>query len=272
MQGLRTKFRTAALVCGLLLSTLLLYSVNLREREKTGLFERSVLRVTAPFLEVIDGTGRALADAWTHYLWLVGTASENERLRAENSLLQGELDALEELRLANERLRELLEFRETAGVEAIPARVVAEDATSWFRTVVIDKGTRDGLAEGMAVVVPAGVVGRVLKVSAGEARVLLITDASSAAAALVQRTRTRGVCRGRGEGLTLEFALRQEDIQVGDRIITSGMGGVFPKGLLIGSVVKVERGDYGLFQAVEITPAADFSRLEEVLVLVREAP
>ncbi len=150
---------------------------------------------------------------------------------------------------------------------AVPAQVIAEDSTSWFRTIVIDKGLDQGVAEGMAVVVPEGVVGRVIRSSAGESRVLLVTDASSAAAALVQRTRTRGVCRGQGERLALEFALRQEDIRVEDRIITSGMGGVFPKGLLIGRVSSVERGQYGLFQGVVVEPVVDFSRLEEVLVL-----
>jgi len=200
----------------------------------------------------------------------VGTRVENERLTAENRQLQAELDQVREIRLANERLRRLLDFEENIALPALPAQVISEDASSWFRTVAIDKGSRDGLREGLPVVVADGVVGRIIRVASAQSRVLLITDASSAAAALVQKSRTRGVCRGQGEYLTLDFALRRENVEVGDRIVTSGTGGVFPKGLVLGSVAAVDREDYGLFQGVRVTPAVDFSRLEEVLVLLPE--
>lgn len=271
MQGFRKKLRTTLTIFGLLLISLLAYSINLREREATGLFERVVLHLSAPFQKGIDRVLEGGARVWDRYVWLVATEKENALLQEENLRLRSELSSLQEVALANERLRRLLEFKET-GLEAFPARVIAEDASSWFRTIVIDKGSRDGLAEGMAVVVPEGVVGRIIKIASTESRVLLITDASSAASSLVQRTRSRGVCRGRGDSLTFDFVLRQEDIQVGDRVVTSGMGGVFPKGLLIGEVTRVEGDDYGFFQTVEVAPAADFSRLEEVLVLKRKEP
>ncbi len=267
MKALGKKYLRFALVGLLLFAALMIYSYNLRHKESTSFFERSVLRLSAPFQKALDNSREYFVDLKDHYIWLVDTAYENDRLKKENHRLRGELLRYEEIRLANERLRDLLNFVEETGVEAVPAQVIAEDSTSWFRTVVIDKGLDAGVGEGMAVVVPEGVVGRVIRSSAGESRVLLVTDASSAAASLVQRTRTRGVCRGRGERLALEFALRQEDIQVDDRIITSGMGGVFPKGLLIGRVSSVERGRYGLFQTVGVEPVVDFSRLEEVLVL-----
>ncbi|NOR50720.1 MAG: rod shape-determining protein MreC, partial [Desulfuromonadales bacterium] len=114
-----------------------------------------------------------------------------------------------------------------------------------------------------------GVVGRVVRSSPDFARVLLVTDASSAVASLLQGNRARGICRGKGEQLVFDFVLRQEDVGVGDRVVTSGMGGVFPKGLVIGLVESVDRQEYGLFQAIEVTPAVDFSHLEEVLVLLR---
>jgi len=262
-----SKYRVLFLTSVLLVGALLMYSANLRKREHTSLFEKTVLTVTAPFHKSIDLAWESVTSVVEHYLWLVETAKENERLRHENLLLRGELDNLREVKLANHRLRRLLDFKDEQALRALPAQVIAEDASSWARTVVIDKGTTAGVVEGQPVVNAEGVVGRVIKVGPEEARVLLITDAASAMAALVQRTRTRGVCRGRGNSLTLDFALRQEDIEVGDRVVTSGMGGVFPKGLFIGEVVRVVRGDYGLFQSVEVAPAADFSRLEEVLVL-----
>jgi len=122
------------------------------------------------------------------------------------------------------------------------------------------------------VVAAQGVVGRIIKIGEHQARVLLVTDASSAVSALIQRTRTRGIVRGQGEAMIMEFALRLEDVAVGDRVVTSGTGGVFPKGLPAGTVKRVEKGDFGLFQSVEIEPLVDFSRLEEVMVLLEGIP
>jgi len=268
MLGFRDKLKTLFFAIGLLLVALLLYSAYLRRQETTSLFERTILRVTAPLQNGLDFTWDGVYGVWSHYLWLIDTSRQNEDLLAENHRLQGALTGIEELRLSNQRLRRMLDFVEETQLRGVAAEVIAEDASSWFRTVVIDKGSEDGIREGMPVVVPEGVVGRVIRVSGGESRVLLITDASSAAAALVQRTRTRGVCRGEGALLNLDFALRQEDIAPGDKVITSGMGGVFPKGIAIGEVEEVEKGDFGLFQSVKVRPIADFSRLEEVLVLL----
>jgi rod shape-determining protein MreC len=121
----------------------------------------------------------------------------------------------------------------------------------------------------MPVVVAEGVVGRVVRSSPRFSRVLLVTDASSAVASLLQHNRARGVCRGQGELLVFDFVLRQEEVKVGDRVVTSGMGGVFPKGLVVGNVGSVERQEFGLFQAIEVIPSVDFSHLEEVLLLLR---
>jgi rod shape-determining protein MreC len=155
---------------------------------------------------------------------------------------------------------------------ALPAQVIGEDASSWFRTVMLDKGSDDGLREGLPVVVAEGAVGRIIRCSPRESRVLLITDASSAIASLLQESRTRGISRGKGETVSLEFALRQDPVEVGELVITSGTGGVFPKGLVIGTVSRVVHDDYGLFQEVTVIPAVDFSRLEEVLILLKETP
>lgn len=253
----------------LLLAALLWYSVSLRQQDETNFVESVVLRLTGPVQAGFDHIISNAADIWNYYLYLVDTAEDNRKLLEENRTLRAVLAETEEVRLENERLRNLLDFKEAEVMETLPARVVAEDASSWFRTVTIDKGEEHGVEEGLPVVVAEGVVGRVVRSSPRFAKVLLVTDASSAVASLLQKNRARGVCRGQGEQLVFDFVLRQEDVRVGDRVVTSGMGGVFPKGLVVGHVNNVDRQVYGLFQAIEVVPAVDFSHLEEVLVLLR---
>jgi len=124
--------------------------------------------------------------------------------------------------------------------------------------------------EGSPVVVAEGVVGRTIKCSATSSRVLLVIDAASEIAALIQHNRTRGIARGKGATLTFDYALRNKDVNIGDMVITSGTGGVFPKGTPIGTISSIYKPDYGLFQTLELTPCVDFSRLEEVLVIQNE--
>jgi len=271
MLELLRKYRTPLLAGCLILAAMLLFSTYLRQRENTSAFERSVLVLTAPVQRGMDGFVDGVATIWGRFLGVFGNTPEVLRLSTENRRLRSELAQLAEVRLENERLGRLLAFREAAEVQAVPARVIAEDASSWFRTVLIDRGSRDGVREGMPVVVAEGVVGRVIKSSRTESKVLLATDASSAIAGMVQRTRARGICRGQGSQLGFDYTMHWEEVEEGDLIVTSGTGGVFPKGLTIGSVSRVTPGGFGLFKSIEMTPAVDFFRLEEVLVLV-EAP
>lgn len=271
MLGWWRKNRTLILGLVLILVALLWYTAGLRREEQTSLLEKTALLMTGPVQEGLNTVIDGAAEVWTHYLFLVETARRNDQLQEENRSLRAALSNLEEVSLENRRLRRLLEFRDEQAVTAVPARIIAEDASSWFRTVVIDKGSEDGVLEGLPVVAAEGVVGRVVRSGPGQARVLLITDASSALAGLVQHNRARGVCRGQGETLAFDFVLRQEEIKIGDRVVTSGMGGVFPKGLVIGLVSSLSRPEFSLFQSIEVTPVVDFSHLEEVLVLLQEA-
>lgn len=270
MRDLIRRYRNILLAVALLMSTLLLYSYNLRQKDATTFFERAVLTLTAPFQTVIDDVADGVSGWWQHYLWLVETEERNDQLEQENRQLRSALQQVDEFRLQNERLRKLLAFVDDVDRPALPAQVIGEDVSSWARTVTIDKGLRAGLRVGLPVVAAEGVVGRIIKAAPNSSRVLLVTDASSAIAALVQRTRTRGVARGRGAEMSLDYALRDADIERDDLLVTSGMGGVFPKGLPLGRISLVERDQYGLFQRVEVAPAVDFSHLEEVLVVVGE--
>lgn len=270
MRDLLRHYRNLLLAVALLLAILLLYSYNLRQRSATTFFERAVLTVAAPFQASIDGAADTVSGWWNHYLWLVDVEQRNEVLERENRRLRSELQQVEEFRLQNERLRELLAFVDDIDRPALPAQVIGEDVGNWARTVTIDKGTRAGLRAGLPVVAAEGVVGRIIKAAPNSSRVLLVTDASSAIAALVQRTRARGVARGRGDGMALDYALNDADIQPGDLLVTSGMGGVFPKGLPLARIAAVERDQFGLFQRVKLVSTVDFSHLEEVLVVVGE--
>jgi rod shape-determining protein MreC len=253
----------------LLLVALLWYSVNLRQQDETNFLESVVLRATGPIQSGLNQMINGASDIWGRYLYLIDTAEDNRQLIEENRTLRAVLTESAEVRLENERLRLLLDFKEAQEIATLPAMVVAEDASSWFRTVTIDKGSDQGVTEGLPVVVAEGVVGRVVRSSPRYSRVLLITDASSAVASLLQNNRARGVCRGQGEQLVFDFVLRQEEVKIGDRVVTSGMGGVFPKGLVLGKVKSVDRQEFGLFQEIEVSPSVDFSHLEEVLVLLR---
>ena len=266
------KFRTIALCACLMLAALLLYSDHLRQRPATSLFHRVILQLTSPVQGGVRTLVHSTADLWQHYLWLVDTATENEILRRDNRRLQASLREFDEIRFENQRLKKLLDFREASSLKALPARVVAEDASSWFRTILIDKGSNDGVASGMPVVTAEGIVGRTFQISDHESRVLLVTDASSSIATTLQQSRSRGIARGHGSGLQLNYVERNTEVSVGELVITSGTGGVFPKGLAVGTVDQVEREEFGLFQRISMRPTVDLTRIEEILVLLRSEP
>jgi rod shape-determining protein MreC len=251
----------------LVLVTLLWYSLSLSGRERTSWLEGLLRGAAAPVLGGASTARQAVAGIFTAVL-----PGGRLDLDAESRRLRGELATREELQRENERLRRLLDFTATQSWPTVAARVIAEDASSWFRTIEIDRGRAQGVVEGLPVVDAAGLVGRVISSAAHSARVLLITDASSAVAVLVQDERIRGICRGQGRGVALDFALIADEIKVGDGVVTSGFGGVFPKGLVVGYVRSVRRERSGLFQTVDVEPAVDFAHLEEVLVVLKETP
>ena len=194
--------------------------------------------------------------------------SENAQLRARIEGLEVERNQLLEAATTNRRLRELLDFRNSLPSGAITASIIANSASSWFQSVLINKGITAGVKKGMAVVTPQGVVGQVVAVTSNSAKILLMTDVNSGVDVLVQRTRTRGIVSGSlDRGTMLKYVKRSDAIEKGDRLITSGLGGVFPKGLMVATVIKVDRQPLGLFQTVLVEPTVTFARLEEVLVV-----
>lgn len=206
------------------------------------------------------------------YLNLMRIASDNERLKGRIAELEAERNRLLEVEATNRRLQELLNFRSQLPSGSITAAVIGNSASTWFRSFVLDKGSADGVRRGTAVVSPVGVVGQVVSVTSRSSKVLLITDPNSGVDVIDQRSRARGIVAGSlDSGPIMKYAKRSEEIQEGDRLITSGLDGIFPKGLLVGTVTKVRKKTFGLFQYVEVALAVDPYRLEEVLVVSAEA-
>jgi rod shape-determining protein MreC len=255
------------------LLALSLISANLHSRENMSFFESLVVGVTSPVQKAVWGVIGGIGSIWRGYFYLVGLEKENQALKRELQELKLQVNRYREADLANQRLRALLNFKKSIATPLLPAQLVAFDPSGWFQTILIDKGRNDGVVRDMAVVSAEGLVGRVIGVSNHHAKVLLILDGNSAVDAYIQRSRARGVLVGLGlELCLLKYVQRNEDVQVGDKVISSGMGGVFPKGLLVGTVQEVVRGSSGLFQRVEVEPAVNFGRLEEVLVVIQSPP
>lgn len=196
-----------------------------------------------------------------------------EALRAQNEEMRQRIATLEEARQENERLRELVGFIEARELDAVGARVIGRPPTLWEGVITIDRGTDEGVAVGMPVLAAQGLIGQIVEAGSRTSRVRLITDQRSGVAALLQATRAEGVLNGSIEGdLTLDYVSRETTVSVGDVVLTSGMGGVYPKGLLIGEVSDVQLSDADLFPHITVRPTAALEGLEEVVVLVGVPP
>jgi rod shape-determining protein MreC len=199
----------------------------------------------------------------------VNAQRDNQRLREELKWLRQENHRHLEASLQYQRLQRLLNFRDQTPLDVVAAEVIGRNSNSWTEIIYINRGTRDRVAKGLPVVTHDGLVGQVVHAAPTLSQVMLLTDFRSGVDALVQRTRASGVVAGRGRNVAeLRFLPVGMDLQLGDRLISSGMGGVFPKGLIIGEVKDIHRNGRQT-QQVEIQPSVDFSHLEEVLVLVK---
>jgi len=264
------RFRLLITALFFLLLALLFFSFQLREGPEPSAAGRAVMKVSRPVQEKALGVFSWVRSGVERLRFLLGVEEENRRLRGEIGALREENNRLQEALLAAKRLERLAPLQEHRAA-AVPANVFARDASSWFKTILVDKGEIDGVSRDMAVAVAEGLVGRVIEVFPSAAKVLLITDPNSGVDVIVQRTRAQGIMEGRVEEFcTLKYVRKMDDVQVGDKVITSGLGGIFPKGLLAGTVTRVEKKRPGIFQTVEVAPTADLSRLEEVLILSEE--
>ncbi len=225
--------------------------------------------VFRPVFQGVDLVRQGVSLLWNRYVALVGVTRENERLRAEIVSLRERLKAQQEAVLENRRLKDLLRFAETQDRRTVGARVVGHDVSPWFQAIFIDAGTEEGVEPGMAVVTPAGGVGRVHKVYRGVSEVILLSDGRSAADVIIERSRVRAVAEGTGGNVCrLKYVSPTMDVAVGDRVLFSGFDGSMPKGVLLGTVVSVDRPKESLFLKVQVQCAVNFLSQEEVLVVL----
>lgn len=260
---------SAGVIGLVILITLVISFHYLRKTSFMDAAGRAALSIVAPVQNIFTTTIGFADGIWRNYFFLVSVARENELLRKRLAEAVGQVDACREIAIANERLRKYVGLVNESPHQMVAAKVIARDPSPWYRTLVISKGSDDGISKGCPVVLPDGIVGHVLTASSRYARVLLLIDRNCSVDALVQRTRAQGVVEGAaGARCLLNYIPRQEDVQVGDTIVSSGFDGIFPKGLSIGYVSKIIRRNTGLFQDIELVPFVDFERIEEVMVII----
>jgi rod shape-determining protein MreC len=228
-----------------------------------------VLEVTAPLQKLIAAPVAAARSLWNGYMDLLDVRDANQRLELRVAELEEENLQYREALVASGHLQRIAAMRDKFEVPMLPTEVVGLDVSPWFRSILVDRGSSHGVHPGNPVVTYEGVVGLVTAASAHASKTMLLLDRQSAIDGIVQRSRDRGIVRGRGSGeLEFEFVVRGGDVRPGDVVITSGLGGVYPKGLRIGEVVEVSDPRGKLIQVATLSPAVDFGRLEQVFVML----
>lgn len=212
---------------------------------------------------------RTLREWWVQYVALQGLSQQNRDLRETIQQLRGEVNRLREQAYMAERLASLLEFQKDKSVRTVAARVIGRSVSNWYQGVILNKGEDDGIREQMGVMTPAGVVGCIVRISGSTSIALLTIDPNVAITGIVQRTRDEGMVQGTSQGLVrMKYISPFSSVKTGDAVVTSGLTGGFPRGVLIGEVARVEESEDGLFRTAEIVPAVKFRRLDEVLIVV----
>ncbi len=231
--------------------------------------DRAVLALSSPLQSALTGLFGGVSSTVEGYVALRGAHEAANQCHTALAQAQAELNTLTEARAENQRLKEVLTFVEASSGPSIIARVIGLNASPQFQSFRIDRGESHGVRVGMPVVTPKGVVGQVVRAVAGSADVMVMLDPQSRIGALVQRTRVRGTVVGAGDGqkMLLDFVRREDDITDGDVVVTAGTDGIYPRGLVVGTVKGVSRPTVGLFLVGQVEPAVDLGRVEEVLVL-----
>jgi len=245
-------------------------------RQVTGA-DKVIVRIATPIQYAAATLARGLSNIWGDYIYLVDVKEDNARLASQNARLRERVRKLEALEEENRRLRRLLDLRTSVRTDVVSAQVIGKNTNEFFRVarISLDRDARD-IAVNLPVISPDGVVGTTLKTSGDTVDVRLVVDAGSGVDVVVQRTGARGFVRGTGDErkylCSVEYVQRTDEVEVGDLLVTSGVGRRFPKGIPVGTVTQVVKRDFGIYQQVFATPAVDFSRLEEVLIVTSTPP
>ncbi len=239
--------------------------------EETSTFENILIDSFAPIQTSVTSVRTQVSSFFDHYLANISASRKNVDLRKRVGDLENSINGFEELEKENKRLKDLLQFGQGIGYKKILAQVVAWDASSDFRVIRINKGLSNGVRLQSPVVTSQGLVGYIYRLTDHFADILTVLDNNNRVDGLIQRVRAHGIVEGfNNEKSIMKYVSRAEPIILGDVVITSGLGNIYPKGIHVGTVSRIERESYGITQNVEITPAVDFGRLEEVVILSAE--
>jgi rod shape-determining protein MreC len=274
MENLISRYRNLTVLAALLFGQVLGLAIQVKrpgENAPTRLIRVWAVDAVSPLEKSIVGFENGSRNLWHNYFYLRGVRQENRELKQKIEQLEIERVRLNQDAEQAHRLQALLGFREQFIAKTIAAQVIGSSGSEQSRSIYIDKGSRDGVKPDMAVITADGIVGKILRgVQDHVASVLLIDDQTSGVGALLEKSRLQGVLRGTPVGeVVLEKVMTDESVQPGERVLTSGGDRIFPKGLLVGTVTKVSPG-VELFLNIRVKPAADLSRLEEVLVITQQ--
>ena len=277
MGELLRRIRLPLLFAGLVLLTLVSMLADRRALEEGGTdhswFGGALLEVALPVQKVLLWPVHFATDTFTRYVALVDLGAENELLRDRVVSLEEENLQFREALVQSGHLKRIVDMREGFEIPLLASEVVGQDVSPFFRSVLLDRGQANDVLSGMPVVTDRGLVGVVSATSPHGARVMLLLDRQSAVDGIIQRSRANGIVRGDGAGgLQFVFVVRGDDVQVDDVVITSGVGGVHPKGLRIGRVVEVQTDEASLLHTARLQPSVDFGRLEQVFVMLQRGP
>ncbi len=249
------RYRDFSLFIGLaIISLILIFSNENRQVETIKFWMTGVIGVAG--------------NEWARVSEYFSLREKNRELLTENTRLALENMALQEMRLENERLKKLLDFKQSASLNLIPSKVIGRREHGLVHSLLLNVGTKDSIRKDMPLVVPQGVVGKTYRVASDRCIAQLLTDRNFSVSALVQRSRVRGIVSWIGDDVCLlNNVVHRADVKVGDLVVTSGYGEIFPPGLPIGEVVKIKQNPRSLFSRIEIKPLVDFNKIEEVFII-----
>ena len=275
MENLFARHRNATVLVALLFAQILGLAIQVKRSDpneptrKTALVRVWVVGAITPIEKLVVSSSRGVRNLWNDYIGLRGVRQENERLKAELEQQRIAQVRMQEDAAQAHRLQALFNFKEQFIGQTLAAQVIGSSGTEQSRVIYIDRGSNDGIAQDMAVITPDGVVGKIVRVLPSTSQVLLITDPTWGVGGILEKSRLQGIAKGTAAGdLKLANILADEKVEIGEKVLTSGGDRIFPKGLPLATVSELlSRED--LFLNIRLRPAANLSRLEEVLVITR---
>lgn len=259
------------IVSNFIVGILAIYGISQKQfkLDEPSLFQQIMTEVISPVQEGLTTSKENLSSFWDNYLSIVNTSKENVVLKKQISRLESDLTSMEEMRKENFRLKRLLNYSDELSHQRVMAQVVGWDSANEFKVIRINKGTRHGIKTMSSVITDHGLVGYVYRATENYADVLTILDQNNRVDIVVERTRTHGIVEGVFNfKCALKYIMRNESVEVGDKLITAGVGGIYPKGIKVGMITDIDKENFGMTLNIEVEPSVDFDKLEEVLVLI----